>query len=87
MARQWYSRRHYQALSNGGPDTPEIIRERYIAREAGQRANSDAQAKYNPLTVENAQAFSDYQTERMRHHETGLRASDFARVQPKARRA
>lgn len=68
----FYSRCHYQRLSNGAPDTPETIAERVAYRKAAELAHADALAKFQTITPENAAAAIAYQEERIRFHKREL---------------
>lgn len=66
MANQFYSRRHYDSLSNGPPDTAEMIADRIKRRKASEQANAEMMARFAPLTAENAQAAVDWQEARIK---------------------
>lgn len=56
MSRNYYSRRHYERLSNGAPDTPEQAKQRIRYRAAVEQAHKEAMEKFplpwdNPLKV------------------------------------
>lgn len=53
MGRKHYSKRHYERLSNGGPDTPERVAERVGRRSAGEQAHREMLARFSPLTPQN----------------------------------
>jgi hypothetical protein len=55
-SRAYYSRRHYERLSNGGPDTPEQVAWRIADRAAGKQAIAEREARFpqpwaDPLAV------------------------------------
>lgn len=54
MGRQHYSKRHYDRISNGGPDTPAQVAERIRRRAAGEQAHREMLARFSPLTPQNA---------------------------------
>lgn len=54
MGRQHYSKRHYDRIANGGPDTPEQIAERVRRRAAGEQAHREMLERFSPLTSRNA---------------------------------
>lgn len=68
MGRRYYSRRHYQRLANGGPDTPEELAERIRRRKAGELAVADRERKYPDMTKCDVREALAYQEERLRHH-------------------
>jgi hypothetical protein len=55
----FYSKRHYDRISNGGPDTPGQVGERVRRRAAGERAHREMLERFSPLTSRNvAEAFA-----------------------------
>jgi len=74
MDRRYYSKRHFERLANGGPDTPEAIAERRANQQAGKLAIADREAKYPTLTAENAGEAMDYQGKRLQFHKKQLLA-------------
>lgn len=68
MDRRFYSKRHFERLSNGGPDTEESIRQRKAWYESGRRGVADREAKFPELTVVNFEEAIAYQTERIKFH-------------------
>lgn len=69
MARLGYSRRHYERLSNGGPDTPATILDRQRRQQACDLTRADIEAKYpQGVTLENAEELLAYQQARLEHH-------------------
>ena len=49
MGRQHYSKRHYERLSNGGPDAPGAAAERIRHRHALDRAAREAAERFAVL--------------------------------------
>jgi len=68
----YYSKRHYQRLTNGGPDTPERIAERTQYRTAATLALAEREQRYPVLTTENAREAIAYQDERIAYHRARL---------------
>ena len=64
--RRYYSRRHYERLSNGGPDTAETIAERVRYQQIAEQANSEMMGRFAPLTATNAKAAIDWQEARIK---------------------
>lgn len=60
-----YSRRHYERLSNGAPDTVDTIAERARHRAAGEQAHREMLERFQPLTPENAAEAIAWQTRRI----------------------
>lgn len=50
----YYSKRHYDRLSNGGPDAPDRVDERVRRRAAGEQAHREMLERFSPLTPQNA---------------------------------
>lgn len=50
----YYSKRHYQLLHNGGPDTGNEVAWRIARRKAGEQAHQECLAKFGAFTTENA---------------------------------
>jgi len=73
----FYSKRHYQSVSPPA-DTQDQIRERLIARRAGELGHDDMLARYRELTTDNALQALEYQKERIAHHTRALTASGYA---------
>ncbi len=71
MGRPFYSRRHYDRLSNGGPDAPGAAEERIRLRRVGERAHADMLARFGSITPENARDALAFQEERIRFYQTG----------------
>lgn len=72
MNRRYYSKRHFERLSNGAPDSPALAAERIANRKAGEMAHADMLTKFGTLTAENAQQAIAYQAERIEHHKAAL---------------
>lgn len=69
--RRYYSRRHYDRITNGGPDTPESIQERQIHRQAVAAAVADREEHFPDMTADPLGALR-YQDERIAHHRARL---------------
>jgi len=52
--RRYYSRRHFELLRNGPPDTAETIAERLRQRAAAEQAMRERDERWPELTAENA---------------------------------
>lgn len=65
MANQFYSRRHYERLSNGRPDTAETIAERVRHREACEQAHRETLERFQGITPDNAAEAIAWQTQRI----------------------
>jgi hypothetical protein len=61
-----FSTRHYQRLSNGGPDTPQQVAERVKRRAAGEQAHREMLARFSPLTEANVGEALRWQEERIK---------------------
>lgn len=48
----YYSRRHYERLSNGGPDKPGDKERRIREQQAAEQANREMVERFAPLTPE-----------------------------------
>ncbi len=66
MGRQHYSKRHYDRIANGGPDTAETIAERARYRAAHEQANREMMEIFGGLTPENFQRATDWQAARIK---------------------
>lgn len=64
MDRRYYSKKHFERLSNGKPDTKERIEERKQQNAFSKQAYDETLAKFGSVTVENAREFTDYQNKR-----------------------
>lgn len=53
MNRAFYSKRHFDRISNGRPDTAETIAERLRHREACAQAVREREQRFAVLTAEN----------------------------------
>lgn len=60
-----YSRRHYERLSNGAPDTADTIAERSQHRAACDQAHREMIERFQPLTPENAAEAIAWQARRI----------------------
>ena len=74
MSRQFYSRRHYERLSNGGPDSHDVIRDRNIHREACRRLEIERGQMWPSPTVEHARDMIAWQEQRLPEIEAEVRA-------------
>lgn len=72
MARRYYSRRHYQAVSPAADTQAQII-ERAVQKRAGELAVQDRELRFATLTGENVDEAIRYQEERIRFHAEMLR--------------
>lgn len=61
----YYSRRHYERLSNGGPDTAETVSERVRHRAACEQAHRETLERFQGITPENAAEAIAWQTKRI----------------------
>lgn len=64
MARQFYSRRHYDRISNGGADTPEQVAERIAhnkrAQEISAQIESEVAQRWPNPTAEDLQTMASW---------------------------
>jgi len=65
VARRHYSKRHFERLSNGGPDTPDRVSERVHYREAAAQAHKEMLDRFSPLTTDNVQEAFTWQAKRL----------------------
>lgn len=66
MDRRYYSRRHFQRLSNGGLDTSAQVEERIRHRTACEQAHRETMEKFGGFTPENAREAAAWQAARIR---------------------
>ncbi len=66
MGRMHYSRRHYDRLRNGPPDTSDTIAERIRYRAVAEQAVREREERYPILTAENAADAMKWQEARIR---------------------
>ncbi len=63
--RRYYSKAHYQRLSNGGPDVQGAEEERLRLRRNGELAHAEMLERFAPLTSDNAGAAIAWQAARI----------------------
>jgi hypothetical protein len=63
--RQWYSKRHFDRLSNGGPDKPGAKEERVHQRMVAEQAHAETVAEFAPFTSENIKEALKWQERRI----------------------
>lgn len=69
MSRRYYSKRHYESLRNGPPDTAETVQQRLARRAAAEQATAETLEKFHLLTHENVTAALAWQEQRIRELE------------------
>ena len=66
MARKFYSKRHYDRLSNGGPDTAESIAQRKAHYAAFAKLNEEMEARFpQPWTHQTISEIATWQPARL----------------------
>jgi len=64
--RRYYSKRHFERLSNGAPDTADQVRERLAYRAAAEKAHEEMLERFAPLSPDNALEAIEWQTDRIK---------------------
>ena len=72
MARQWYSKAHYERVSPK-PDSPQDIADRRTLNAILDTVRTEMAEKFPKITADNAEAAMQYQAERIKF----LRAEAF----------